>query len=56
MQAAPDVATAHTWFEALQKDGDVIQPFEKTFFSPGFGMVRDKFGTSWIISVVPQQN
>ena len=53
MQAAPDVATAKAWFEALTQGGAVIQPFEPTFFSPGFGMVQDRFGTHWIISTVP---
>ena len=31
--------------------GDIVQPFQKTFFSPGFGMLRDRFGTHWKISV-----
>jgi PhnB protein len=53
MQAAPDLAAARTWFDALAREGDVIDAFKETFFSPGFGMVRDKFGTHWIISTVP---
>jgi PhnB protein len=28
-------------------------PLTKTFFSPRFGMVADKFGVSWMI-IVPQ--
>jgi PhnB protein len=24
-------------------------PFEKTFWSPGFGMLVDRFGIQWIV-------
>lgn len=50
MQTAPDVATASTWFTKLAEGGAVVHPFAVTFFSPGFGMVTDRFGTHWIIS------
>ncbi len=53
MQTAPDVATAKVWFDRLGEGGAVISPFVPTFFSPGFGMVRDRFGTHWIISAAP---
>ncbi len=53
MQSAPDAATAGRWFTALAKDGAVIQPFGPTFFSSGFGMVKDRFGTHWIIAAGP---
>ncbi len=29
-------------------------PLTKTFFSPCFGMVADRFGVSWMIIVAPQ--
>ena len=29
-------------------------PLAKTFFSPRFGMVADRFGVSWMV-IVPQQ-
>ncbi len=54
MQTAPDVAQAERVFKALAEAGSIIQPFQPTFFSPGFGMVKDKFGTHWIISAAPQ--
>jgi len=54
MQSAPDVATARGVFDQLMEGGAVIQPFGPTFFSPGFGMVRDRFGTHWIISAMPE--
>lgn len=53
MQSAPNPAEAQRVFTALADQGAVIQPFQPTFFSPGFGMVEDKFGTHWIISALP---
>lgn len=50
MQSAPDVTEARRVFAALSDGGTVIDAFKKTFFSPGFGMVKDRFGTHWIIS------
>lgn len=35
-------------FDALAKDGEVIMPLEKTFFSPLYGQVKDKFGFYWM--------
>ena len=29
-------------------------PMSKTFFSPRFGMVADKFGVGWMIIVEPK--
>lgn len=52
MQSAPDVATARAIFDQLASGGAVIDAFRETFFSPGFGMVKDKFGTHWIISAL----
>ncbi|AJE46065.1 VOC family protein [Celeribacter indicus] len=40
-------------FEALGEDGIKVQPFQETFFSPGFGMVKDRFGTHWIVLTTP---
>lgn len=53
MQSAPDVATAQVIYDRLAEGGHVIETFKPTFFSPGFGMVRDRFGTHWIISTMP---
>ncbi|WP_204113439.1 VOC family protein [Shimia biformata] len=38
-------------FDRLAEGGQVTMPFAATFFSPGFGMVRDRFGTNWMIGV-----
>lgn len=48
--AAEDVPSAEHWFNALAKDGKVMMPFQKTFWSPGFGMVADRFGVSWMVT------
>jgi PhnB protein len=49
----PDEATADRFFCALAEGGQVQMPLTKTFFSPRFGMVADRFGVSWMIIVVP---
>ncbi len=54
VQTAPDVATAQRVFNDLAEGGAVIDAFRPTFFSPGFGMVKDRFGTHWIISALPE--
>ena len=45
----PDEATGKKLFTALSEGGQVQMPLTKTFFSPCFGMVTDKFGISWMI-------
>ncbi len=44
-------AEARRSFDGLGKGGSVIQPLEKTFFSPAFGMVKDPFGVTWMVYV-----
>jgi PhnB protein len=46
----PDAATADRLFAALAEGGQVQMPLGKTFFSPRFGMVADRFGVSWMIN------
>lgn len=55
MQTAPDVATGRKVLDRLCEGGAVIEPYAATSFSPGFGMVKDRFGTHWIISTLPQE-
>jgi len=50
---APDVARADKLFAALADGGQVQMAQAKTFFSPRFGMVTDRFGVLWIIIVMP---
>jgi len=42
---------AKRFFNALAEGGQVTMPLDKTFWSPLFGMVQDKFGLGWMISV-----
>jgi PhnB protein len=48
---APDLVQAQSIFDKLLDGGSQIMPFEATFWSPGFGMLKDRFGTHWMISV-----
>jgi len=48
---AKDVPEARRLFAALGEGGQVQMPFAQTFFSPGFGMVADRFGVSWMVIV-----
>jgi len=38
-------------FEALSRGGAVKLPLMKTFWSPLFGMLTDRFGLDWMINV-----
>lgn len=33
----------------LSRDGEILMKMEKTFFANRFAMLRDKFGTSWML-------
>ena len=50
---ARDETEAQRLFGALSEGGQVQMPLGKTFFSPSFGMVADKFGVGWMV-MVPQ--
>ena len=47
----PDSMAAQRVFNALSEGGNVIMPLGKTFWSSSFGMVQDKFGVGWMITV-----
>lgn len=47
----PDEARAEQLFAALAEGGKVQMPLAKTFWSPRFGMVTDRFGVGWMINV-----
>lgn len=50
----PDEQSARRAFDALADGGTVRMPIGKTFFSPCFGMVADRFGMGWMVIVLPQ--
>ena len=49
--AAPDGGEAKRVFDALAEGGEVQVPLGETFFSPAFGMCKDRFATPWMIMV-----
>ncbi|HEY1609181.1 MAG TPA: VOC family protein [Paraburkholderia sp.] len=54
--AGDDTPAAERYFNALAKDGNVTMPFQKTFWSPGFGMLTDRFGVPWMITAPPLEH
>jgi len=52
--AVPDEAAANRAFAALSDGGEVRMPLCKTFWSPCFGMLADRFGVGWMINVVAE--
>ncbi len=40
---------AKLMFDALADGGKVMMPLAKTFFSPSFGMLADRFGVPWMV-------
>ncbi len=49
--AVPDEAEADRAFAALVDGGEVVMPLAKTFWSPRFGMLTDRFGVGWMVSI-----
>jgi PhnB protein len=48
---AANEAEAERLFNALAAGGTVQMPLAKTFWSPKFGMLTDRFGVGWMVSV-----
>ncbi|MGC3991966.1 MAG: VOC family protein [Chthoniobacteraceae bacterium] len=49
--ALPTEAEAQRVFAALSEGGEVRMPLTKTFWSPCFGMLKDRFGMGWMITL-----
>jgi PhnB protein len=49
--SVPNEAEADRLFGKLAEGGQVQMPLGKTFFSPKFGMVADRFGVGWMVIV-----
>ncbi len=47
----PDQTEASRAFAALAEGGEVTMPLGKTFWSPCFGMLKDRFGIGWMVTV-----
>ena len=48
--AAPNAAEGRCIFEALADGGQVQFPFQATFWSPGYGVLVDRFGVPWEVN------
>jgi PhnB protein len=49
--SVPTEADAKKCFDALAAGGSVQMPLTKTFWSPCYGMVTDRFGLGWMVMV-----
>lgn len=49
---ADSVAEGQRLFDAFAQGGQTVMPFAATFWSAGFGMARDRFGTPWMVNVM----
>ncbi len=47
----PTEADARRAFDALADGGHIDMPISSTFWSPCFGMVTDRFGVGWMVSI-----
>ena len=45
-----DTSEAKRVFDELSEGGAVTMPWSPTFWAEAFGMLRDRFGTPWIIN------
>lgn len=52
--ALPTEAAAQCAFTGLAEGGEVQMPLTQTFWSPCFGMVSDRFGVGWMVTVAAE--
>ncbi|GJH08849.1 VOC family protein [Caballeronia novacaledonica] len=50
--AASDAQSGERIFKMLAEGGNVLTPWQSTFWTQGFGMLTDRFGVPWLINVV----
>jgi PhnB protein len=48
-----DAAAGERIFKSLSERGQIGMPFQKTFWSEGFGMCVDRFGIGWMVNINP---
>jgi PhnB protein len=51
-----DEAELRRWWDGLSAGGNVTLPLEKAPWGDSFGMVTDKFGTSWMFNISAKRN
>jgi uncharacterized glyoxalase superfamily protein PhnB len=54
--SVPTEACADHAFSALAEGGKIDMPLAKTFWSPRYGMVTDKFGVAWMVMVLGEHH
>ncbi|SAK41885.1 3-demethylubiquinone-9 3-methyltransferase [Caballeronia temeraria] len=47
-----DAQSGERVFNMLAEGGNVLTPWQSTFWTQGFGMLTDRFGVPWLINVV----
>ena len=50
-----DANEARRWYEQLAEGGREVMPFDKTFWSPGYGALVDRFGVPWMVNTIPAE-
>ncbi|GAB2887053.1 VOC family protein [Paraburkholderia jirisanensis] len=48
---ADDAASGEKLFNALSDGGQITLPWQQTFWSKGFGMLIDRFGVMWMVTI-----
>lgn len=51
-----NVEKSNEVFDKLQEGGRVDMPLQATFWSPSYGQVTDKFGITWQVSTLAENN
>lgn len=51
-----DATTLTGYWDALAVDATIIHPLAPAGFSPLYGMLKDRFGITWVMSVMPDHN
>jgi PhnB protein len=49
---ANTIDEAHTYWDALAEDATIVEPLAASAWSAGFGMLTDRYGVTWVLSVV----
>ncbi|MBN2795268.1 MAG: VOC family protein [Clostridia bacterium] len=47
MYSSKDFDELKALYEKMSQEGNIIMPFQSTFWSKGYGMLVDKFGICW---------
>lgn len=50
-----DEAELRGWWDKLTAGGTITLPLEKAPWGDSFGMVNDRFGTSWMFNISPKR-